>query len=362
MTFGAVERPMFVELFGTLVGLDAEWASEGATPEEIDLTAFDWDYVSVVDCGGFAGPRGDKAPRILEETEDHRIEIDRLGRKMKLIKKVATLPLPLDHPVSDMASWLALKPLFEFDDDRIDWEAVARAREEQQRGALVVGTIPGGFDMPRQLMGVEGACLSYHVQPELMRDVMNTMSDTAFKVFERVSDRLTIDQLSVHEDLAGKGGPLIGPDQFNAFIQPYYRRIWDLLSSRGARIFCIDTDGNVEPLIDGFLESGLTAFEPVEPAAGMDMVAIRKKTGRRLALKGGIDKYVLKRGREAIRKELEYKMQPVMREGGTVFGLDHRIPNGTPVELYRYYVNTGREILGLPPLNARNRGWRRMAF
>jgi hypothetical protein len=55
-------------------------------------------------------------------------------------------------------------------------------------------------------------------------------------------------------------------------------------------------------------------------------------------------------------------MQPLMRRGGTVFGLDHRIPNGTPLENYRYYVSLGREILGLEPLDGKRRGWRRMAF
>ena len=101
---------------------------------------------------------------------------------------------------------------------------------------------------------------------------------------------------------------------------------------------------------------------PNEPAAGMDIVALRKEYGERLSLVGGIDKHVIRRSKEEIRAELEYKMQPLMRAGGTVFGLDHRIPNGTPIEHYRYYVALGREILGLPPLDGQRCGWARMAF
>jgi uroporphyrinogen-III decarboxylase len=100
----------------------------------------------------------------------------------------------------------------------------------------------------------------------------------------------------------------------------------------------------------------------MEPAAGMDVVEVRRRCGRRLAMLGGIDKHVLRQDKPAIRRELEYKMQPLMREGGMVFGLDHRIPNGTPLENYRYYVDTGREILGLPPRRPERKGWRRMAF
>ena len=95
----------------------------------------------------------------------------------------------------------------------------------------------------------------------------------------------------------------------------------------------------------------------------MDIVEIRKKYGKRLAIRGGINKFALTRGKEEIRKELEYKMQPFMVEqGGTVFGLDHRIVNGTTIENYRYYVNLGREILNLPPLDSKIKGWARMAF
>ena len=53
-------------------------------------------------------------------------------------------------------------------------------------------------------------------------------------------------------------------------------------------------------------------------------------------------------------------MSPVMRGGGTVFGLDHRIPNGVTLENYKYYVQTGREMLGLSPVH--EEGWARMAF
>ena len=50
----------------------------------------------------------------------------------------------------------------------------------------------------------------------------------------------------------------------------------------------------------------------------------------------------------------------MMRSGGMVFGLDHRIPNGTPLANYRCYVRTAREILGLDPVGVPGR--RRMAF
>jgi uroporphyrinogen-III decarboxylase len=363
MTFGHAPRPMFVELFGPLVGVEDEWRSQGASADELSLSAFDWDYVPIISCGGNTHVHGGPPPLILEETDEIRIERDCFGRTVKLFKKSATIPLPLDHPVRDMDSWLGLKPLFTFREDRIDRAAVARAAKAQQKGVLIVGSIPGGFDIPRDLMGEELACLAYYEQPELMQDILTTLKDTALRVLERVTDVLVVDQLSVHEDLAGKAGPLIGPATVSRWLQPYYREVWDLVSSRGTRIFDMDSDGNLTPVLDAFLECGMNSMHPMEPAAGMDIVTLRAAYGSRLAVRGGIDKHVLRQSRDDIRRELEYKMQPAVATGGGIaFGLDHRIPNGTPLAHYTYYVDLGRELLGITPRRAGLRGWQRMAF
>lgn len=361
MTFGDVERPMFVEPFGPLIGLAEEWRAQGATDDEINMTAFDWDYVPVTGCGAKTGWMGENEAVIIEENDEHVIKRDYLGRTVKLCKNTATIALPLDFPVKTMEDWRKLKPNYEYSPERIDWDAVESARLARKEGTLVRASIPGGYDTPRELMGDADACVAYYEQPELIHDIMNTLAETAVKVYERVTEKLTIDVLSIHEDLAGKSGPLVGPSQVSEFIQPYYRAVWDLLQSRGARLCQQDSDGNINAVLDAFMQSGVNVSLPMEPAAGMDIVESRRKYGDKLAFIGGIDKHVLRRSRVEIRKELEYKMQPLMHTGA-VLGLDHRIPNGTPLENYRYYVETGREILGLPPLDPSRKGWSRMAF
>jgi uroporphyrinogen-III decarboxylase len=156
---------------------------------------------------------------------------------------------------------------------------------------------------------------------------------------------------------------LIGPEQIREFVQPYFRPIWELVSSRGTTIFSMDTDGHIDSVLDALLECGINEVYPMEPAAGMDVVKVRQKYGRRLRFKGGLDKFVLAKGQAAIRRELEYKLtDPGLRAGGIVFGLDHRIPTGTPLAAYRDYIAIGRELLGLPPRDPQARGWARMAF
>lgn len=361
LTFNNPKRQMFVELFGPLIGLEEEWIEQGATKEEVDLTAFDYDYVDLADCGGKTGIFGGVKPRVIEDNSEYTISIDEYGKTNKLIKGFATIALPLDYPVTDMDSWLKIKHWFQYNDNRIDWQQVENAIKKQQSGSLVLAGIPGGFDLPRQLMGEEKACMCYYDDPELMQDIMDTMTDTSLKVLDQISDRLTIDNLCVHEDMAGKSGSLIGPNMIEKYVKPYYRSVWDMLSSKGTKLFSQDSDGNMNSVVDVFMDSGVNIMYPAEPGSNMDIVQLRKKYGESLSFKGGIDKYVLRMDKKAIRDELEYKLQPLMQQGGNVFGVDHRIPNGTPIENYRYYVDTAREILGIEP-RGKDKGWRRMAF
>lgn len=362
MTFQRQGRPMFSELFGPLIGLDGEWRSQGASEDEIEMIAFDWDFVPFIDCGGTCGPFGGDAPTVIEENEEYRLERDFLGRTCKLCKDTATISLPMDYPVKNRDDWLRVKEFYVYKPERVDRQAIVHAKDAQSLGAVVRAEIPGGWDTVRELMGEVEACLAYYTNPALMQDIMKTILDTSVQVLEEVTQSIKIDQLYVHEDMAGKSGPLVGPSQVEEFIAPHYRACWEVASHGGARLFNQDSDGNMTLLLDTFLDCGVNVMHPFEPAAGMDSVAVREKYGTRLAMLGGIDKHVLRQSKADIDRELEYKLQPKMRDsGGIVFSLDHRIPNGTQLENYRYYVEKGRELLGLPPLDGQ-KGWGRMAF
>src|ERR1051326_7558431 len=345
MTFRANQRPLLTEIFGPLLGLKEEWAGQGASPGEIDFSAFRFRRAME---GGISINTwwiGGDEEVVLEETEDIIIIGDRMGRRMKLSKKAATIPLPMDYPVKTMDDWRKIKRHYEFSEDRFgnDWERIAR--EHREAGRIVTVSIPGGYDEPRQLLGEEELSVAYYEQPELIHDILQTIGDTACRVLERVSATVLIDQLSVHDDMAGKTGPMIGPKLVEQFMKPYYRRVWELLQSRGAGLFKQDSDGDLKPILPQLLDCGINFMYPMEPAAGMDIVKVREQYGTRVALMGGIDKHVLRRSKEEIVAELEYKIPPMIRTGGCVLGLDHRIPNGTPLENYRFYIQKAWEIL-----------------
>lgn len=351
-------RPLFAELMGPLIGLEDEWRAQGATEDEISLKAFGFDYIRrhIVN---ISGPMSGLRETIVEDTPEHQIKRDVYGRLTKLCKGAATIPLPMGNPVTDMDSWLRIKPWYQWNEQRLSKDWAALAKKARSEGACIAVSISGGFDEPRQLLGEEGLCIACYEEEEMLHDMLDTIAATTERLLDVITREVTVDVLFAHDDMAGKSGPLMGPAHVRQFMTPYYRRCWDVVASRGTGIFQQDSDGNLMPIIDALMEGGINSMYPMEPAAGMDIVAVRKKYGEKLSMMGGLDKHVLRESPEAIRRELEYKLQPIMRKG-MVFGLDHRIPNGTPIEHYRYYVRTAREMLGLDPNPAPS--WERVAF
>lgn len=287
MTFRRNTRPLFDELFGPIVGLKEEWAAQGASPEELDMSAFPYRRAGEAYVRVSTGWVGGPAPRVLEETAEHIIELDHYGRRVRLMKGVATLPLPMDYPVRTMDDWLKIKHHYAFSEERFAPGWPEAARKAGEAGYVICLGIPGGFGEPRQLLGDEGVCVAFYEQPELIHDILRTIGDTACRVVERVTAQVQVDMLSTSEDLAGKSGPLAGPRQVREFIGPYYRRVWDLVRAGGGRLFGQDSDGNLNAVIEPFIEAGLNVMHPMDPRPGWISSRSARSTGRDLRLWAG---------------------------------------------------------------------------
>jgi uroporphyrinogen decarboxylase len=72
------------------------------------------------------------------------------------------------------------------------------------------------------------------------------------------------------------------------------------------------TDGNIMPLLDVILDTGIDVLDPIDPVAGMDIGQIQQQHGHRVALKGNVNcaqtltfgsvEEVVRETREVIRK------------------------------------------------------------
>jgi hypothetical protein len=91
-------------------------------------------------------------------------------------------------------------------------------------------------------------------------------------------------------------------------------------------------------LIPVLMEHGLDCLWACEVSnEAMDYRSLRKEFGRELRMIGGIDLDALREGKEAIRREVEEKVPPLLEQGGYVPLADGRVRVDIPFENYLYY-------------------------
>ena len=180
----------------------------------------------------------------------------------------------------------------------------------------------GLFAFLRRWMGTERACTLFYDDPALAHEMLDFLTDYLIEVTGRALEEVEIDYFNYFEDYAYKAGPLIGPNLFRPFLLPRYRRINDFLRAHGVRHIALDSDGNTEVLIPLLIEAGITFHWPLERAAGMDPLKVRREYGHDLALGGGIDKRALAQGRKAIEEELCHHVPQLLEDGGYIPTVD----------------------------------------
>ncbi len=77
----------------------------------------------------------------------------------------------------------------------------------------------------------------------------------------------------------------------------------------------------------------------------MDVLEVRKKYGKSLAMIGGIDKRALKHGARAIHREID-RVMPLVEQGGYIPELDHSVPPDVSWQDFGEYVRYLDERLG----------------
>ena len=290
--------------------------------------------------------------KIIEKDERHRIETTYGGVKIEISKEFPwRMPKYLDHPVKDWTTWKEYKKRLDpYTPERWpkDWNAFVKKTNSEDAPTLLL--MSGFFGVLREWMGLEKLLYTFYDDPKLVEDMMDQVLYLVMGVAYRVVKNIRVDFVRFWEDMAFKSGPLISPDMFKKFMIPRYKQIIDFLRSNNIDIIQVDSDGNINELLPTWLEVGLNFFWPLEAAAGMDAVALRKKYGKEIILVGNIDKRVFARGKEAIREEVMSKVPFLVETGGYFPSFDHLVPPDVSLENFRYFQNLLREIGGLEKL------------
>jgi uroporphyrinogen decarboxylase len=287
----------------------------------------------------------------IEETERYRIYRDSDGSIKKQFKEYSGFGMPqwIRYPLRRREDWEEYKDRLNPDSPQRyppqeKWEEMKGLwRERDYPLGISAGSFYGWL---RNWFGLENLSIMFFEEPDLIHEMMDYIADFVIKVIHRALDEVEIDVAIFWEDMCYKAGPLISPAMFKEFLVPRYKRVTSFLREHGVELCWVDSDGNIDQLIPLWIEGGVTGFYPLEVAADVDAVRLRKEYGKQIVMWGNIDKRALAKGKSEIEGELK-RVLPLIEEGGYIPLVDHAIPDDVPYENYLYYLELKRKIFGI---------------
>ncbi|MEW6750331.1 MAG: uroporphyrinogen decarboxylase family protein [Candidatus Latescibacterota bacterium] len=322
------------------------WRTEGLPPDS------DWVYYGGYDRMETAPLNPHLCPafefEVLATAGAYETYRDGDGVIKKRLKDIPPPAMPqyLEYPLRGREQWPGFRRRLDPSSPArvpVHWESLKRQYRQRD---FPLGINAGSlFGWLRNWMGVEGLSLTLYDDRPFVEKAAEEMADSLLAYLERGLEGMDFDYAVFWEDMAYKTGSLIDPRLYRQIFAPHYRRITDRLHRAGIHALLLDSDGRVDELIPIWLDLGINYIYPMEVAAGMDVVDLRRRFGRELLIGGGMDKRVLAADREAIRRMVEEK-KPLMQEGGYVPGCDHAMPPDIPWGNYRYYRDL---LLGIEP-------------
>ena len=287
--------------------------------------------------------------QVLEETQQHQIVLDGNGVKCIVSRDGhSSIPKYLEFPLRDRQTWKEFRR--RLDPGMVgryppNWEEL-KSHWQERDYPLGIG-IGSLFGWIRNWVGFEGVSLLAYDDPGLFEEVMEQITVLIVETIRPALEQTSFDFAAGWEDMCFNHGPIISPAMFEKYMVPRYQRITDLLHQHGVDVVITDCDGDIGQLVGLWLEGGVNCMFPLEIAAGTDPFALRDQFGERVLLLGGVDKKALIAGKEAIARELR-RLEPLVRQGGCIPHVDHRVPPDVSYENYLYYLKVKRDLFGIP--------------
>jgi len=288
----------------------------------------------VVYAGLDAMPHATLGTRVIEDDEVWQTTIDPYCFTVRTLKAQAVAPTIYYYTRGSMFSrqdWEAMKRRY----DPHDLRRYPRSWSPELLEHWRTTTSPVGLRLewgPRRaikngyMLGLEAFLETLISDPPFVHDIFAYWAEFSIELARPVVEAGVVDFVWISEDgLAYKNSTLVSPGMYRTFWSPYVKRVTDFFRANGIDVIGHYTSGNITPLIPSFLEAGINLFGPLEVAAGMDAVALKREYGRDILLIGNFSRQALMDGPDAVEREFASKVPWLMAQGGYIPAVDDMI-------------------------------------
>jgi uroporphyrinogen decarboxylase len=204
------------------------------------------------------------------------------------------------------------------------------------------------FSLPRYLMGMEDLLMSIVTQPELVQALVDLSVDINLKMAKEVAAR-GVKIVYTGDDYAYTRGPLMSPRHFRELFYPGLMRVMGGYKELGLMVIK-HSDGDLWPIIDMIVDSGIDCLDPIDPVAGMDIAEVKAEYRDRVAVKGNVDcaETLTFASVEEVIEETKEAMRKGMPGGGFILSSGNSIHSSVKPESYMAMLQTWERYRDYP--------------
>jgi uroporphyrinogen decarboxylase len=193
------------------------------------------------------------------------------------------------------------------------------------------------------MAGFEPVIFAFTENPEWVKDMFKKYLDMSIALFDFIWDEgYHFDSIFWYDDMGYKGTTFFSNEMYAELLQPFHKRAIDWAHDRGIKAH-LHSCGNIMKRVPQLVDIGLDCLNPIEIKAGMDIKALKRDYGNKLAFHGGADALILDKPDKII-PYIEEALPIVKEQGGYIFSSDHSIPNTVSLDTYRQIVEAVKRI------------------
>ncbi len=187
------------------------------------------------------------------------------------------------------------------------------------------------FERAWTLAGMETVLMGMVADKAFVNALLDRILDFNLQLIEKAC-AWPIDGMRFGDDWGHQRGLIMGKALWKEMIGPRVRQMYQLVRSKGKRVF-IHSCGKVEELFPDLIESGVDVFNPFQPEV-MDVYEMKKRFGDSLSFFGGIStQKTLPFGTVSqVKEEVKRLLEKVGKNGGYIASPAHDIPKDAKPE------------------------------
>ena len=249
---------------------------------------------------------------------------------------------------------------------REDWKSLRMPdpdlpeRMQQPRRAVelaagelaVIGGVRGPFSAAWMLAGLVNMGMWIYDDPQLLEEILREMGRWNTRLGLHLIEA-GVDAVIIHDDWGMNKSIFIRPDDWRRFVLPHIAEQVETLAATGTPVI-LHSDGNLNAILDDIVQLKISALNPLQRGANMNLAQVKAKYGHRLCLIGNLSTTTtLAHGNLLdVEREVLECLRDAAPGGGYILAPDHSYHSGVPVPSIRQALDTCKKY-GAYPLDMR---------